>query len=570
MPKIIEVGTSEYRPFFLYDDGTIRASVWDGSKNASVVMIYPQVVGAVDVDGGQYNGIAIDKDGKVWILANNSATATLGPIDQCVKCYEFNGMHVVIRKDGTAWAWGADPYKFGLSATPKQISPAGLKFIKLVPGLSLLGLTDTGDVYEWANGNLSPTKKIGGASDIFGSWNNFKGCVIKGRAYGWGNMAFYGKSGVSATPVDLGWNINIAKIVATWNVIHIIDTNGDLYGQGDNAMGEVGNGYEKVNKGELVPNQYVWGWVIMGGPMVYTPVKIGSGFKDVFGSNSWVFYHWAVKTDGTAYSWGRNKSLGLGNGLAASNEADFPNALDVTVPTLVDPLTAQAFPYPFTKGSISAGKDQIVTTDTVTLSGSATAAYITSPPLVKATTAGKTAPSLYKITFLLWTQISGPSAASIKNNGDGTAIASGLKSGAYVFNLQAVDNNGATMSAKTTVNVAIPVNQAPSADPGAAQTITLPQNQVTLDASASVDSDGKIASYDWMKLAGPCGDAIADPSAAKTVVSFQQAGQYTYQLTVVDDGGLSDKKTVTVTVNPETVISKVVIYKSDGTSITQQ
>lgn len=563
MPKIIEVGTSEYRPFFLYDDGTIRASVWDGSKNASVLMIYPQVVGATEVDGGQYNGIAIDKDGKVWILANNSPSATLGPIDQCAKCYEFNGMHLVIRKDGTAWAWGSDPYKFSLSGTPKQVSPAGLKFAKLVPGLSLLGLTDTGDVYEWANGNLVPAKKIGGASDIFGSWNNFKGCVIKGRAYGWGNMAFYGKSGTSSTPVDLGWNIDIAKIVATWNTIHIVDTNGDLYGQGDNAMGEVGNGYEKVNKAELVPNQYVWDWVIMGGPMVYTPVKIGSGFKDIFGSNAWVFYHWAIKTDGSAYSWGRNKSLGLGNGLAAGNESDFPNALDVTVPTLVDPLAAKAFPYVFSKGSVSAGTNQSVTTDTVTLKGSAKPAGLALP-------AGKD--PVYKITSLIWSQVSGPSITSIKNNGDGTATASGLKSGSYVFNLQAIDNNGATMSARTTVNVAIAVNQAPGANPGAAQTITLPVNQVMLDASASVDSDGKIVSFAWLKLAGPCGDAIADPSASKTTVTFQQAGQYTYQLTVVDDGGLSDKKTVTVTVQAPVVIEKVVttITRSDGTVTTLQ
>jgi alpha-tubulin suppressor-like RCC1 family protein len=557
MPKIIEVGTSEYRPFFLYDDGTIRASVWDGGKNASVVTIYPQVIGAIDVDGGQYNGIAIDKDGKVWILANNAPTATLGPIDQCVKCYEFNGMHIVIRKDGTVWAWGSDPYKFSLSGTPKQISPTGLKFTKLVPGLSLLGLTDAGDVYEWANGNLVPSKKISGATDIFGSWNNFKGCVIKGRAYGWGNMAFYGKSGTSATPVDLGWNINIAKIVATWNVIHIIDTNGDLYGQGDNAMGEVGNGYEKVNKAELVPNQYLWDWAIMGGPMVYTPVKIGSGFKDVFGSNSWVFYHWAVKIDGTPYSWGRNKSLGLGNKWAASNEADFPNALDVASPTQVDPLSALVFPYPFSKGSINVLASQNVTSASVSLQGTAKPAGLALP-------AGKEL--VYKITSFVWSQVSGPSIASIKNNGDGTAMASGLKSGAYVFNLQVVDNNGATMSAKTTINVAIAVNQAPNADPGVAQIITLPLNQVTLDASASVDSDGKIVSYAWSKLVGPCGDVIAAPGSAKTVVSFQQAGQYTYQLAVVDDDGLSDKKTVTVTVLPEVAIEKVVttITLSDG------
>jgi len=63
------------------------------------------VIGAIDVDGGQYNGIAIDKDGKVWVLVEQCPFGILGPIDSCVQCYDQR-LHMVIRKDGTAWAWG--------------------------------------------------------------------------------------------------------------------------------------------------------------------------------------------------------------------------------------------------------------------------------------------------------------------------------------------------------------------------------------------------------------------------------------------------------------------------------
>ena len=94
-----------------------------------------------------------------------------------------------------------------------------------------------------------------------------------------------------------------------------------------------------------------------------------------------------------------------------------------------------------------------------------------------------------------------------------------------------------------------PVNQPPVAKPGNNVTITLPVNTTTLDGSASYDPDGTIVSYAWAKISGPAGGTIASPAAAKTVINGLVAGTYVYELTVTDNGGLTGKAQVTITVN---------------------
>ncbi|MGM0716826.1 MAG: PKD domain-containing protein, partial [Halobacteriota archaeon] len=66
--------------------------------------------------------------------------------------------------------------------------------------------------------------------------------------------------------------------------------------------------------------------------------------------------------------------------------------------------------------------------------------------------------------------------------------------------------------------------------------------EVTLDASASDDPDGSIASYEWEVD----GDALASDETATT--SFDSAGDYDVELTVTDDDGDTDTTTQTVSV----------------------
>jgi hypothetical protein len=120
--------------------------------------------------------------------------------------------------------------------------------------------------------------------------------------------------------------------------------------------------------------------------------------------------------------------------------------------------------------------------------------------------------------------------------------------GTHTFSLIVTDNRGAQSAASSvtiTVNAAVPANQAPVANAGSNQTVTLPQGQsttsVTLNGSGT-DPDGSIASYTWSGTPTPA--AIAAPNVTLGV------GTHTFSLIVTDNqGAQSASSSVTITVN---------------------
>jgi alpha-tubulin suppressor-like RCC1 family protein len=128
---------------------------------------------------------------------------------------------------------------------------------------------------------------------------------------------------------------------------HVILTDGSLWGWGDDAEGEVGDGHE------LDYSLHNYSWDYSTNLWVDKPVRIVPGvsnFTRVFAHSPFDFYDYALTDDGHLYSWGRNKTGTLGNGvypLAANGNggkssqmsAQYPNSWDVTTPTLVEPFT---------------------------------------------------------------------------------------------------------------------------------------------------------------------------------------------------------------------------------------
>jgi gliding motility-associated-like protein len=124
--------------------------------------------------------------------------------------------------------------------------------------------------------------------------------------------------------------------------------------------------------------------------------------------------------------------------------------------------------------------------------------------------------------------------------------------GAYTFRLVVTDDDGATDfdDVVLTVNPAI-VNQAPTADAGANQSITLPVNSLTLTGTGT-DPDGSIASYQWSKISGPTA-TLTNATTAVLSLSDLVEGTYILRLTVTDNGGLTATDDVIVTVLPALV-----------------
>lgn len=114
---------------------------------------------------------------------------------------------------------------------------------------------------------------------------------------------------------------------------------------------------------------------------------------------------------------------------------------------------------------------------------------------------------------------------------------------AYDGNQESADSQEVSFTAG-----AVGANQAPTADAGTNQTV-YEGAMVTLDGTASSDSDSSIAAYQWQQTGGPR-VSLHNASAAAATFSAPivglAGGTLTFRLTVTDDEGSSDTDTLKV------------------------
>ena len=120
-------------------------------------------------------------------------------------------------------------------------------------------------------------------------------------------------------------------------------------------------------------------------------------------------------------------------------------------------------------------------------------------------------------------------------NASGTQIATGvsprvrLADGANVITLTATNRDGLAATDSVVITVAAPANQAPVASAGADQTVAdtdqQPGENVTLDASASTDTGGEIASYEWRTLPAPRSPPVRRRRSACLTVRMRSRSQ---------------------------------------------
>ncbi len=116
------------------------------------------------------------------------------------------------------------------------------------------------------------------------------------------------------------------------------------------------------------------------------------------------------------------------------------------------------------------------------------------------------------------------------------------------------DNSGALAYATKTITVnAAAANQPPVSNAGNAQTIVLPTSSVSLDGSASYDSDGTIVEYYWAQSSGPSSSIIANNFSMTTTASNLVQGVYLFVLQAKDNQGALSYSLKTVTVSAATV-----------------
>jgi len=210
------------------------------------------------------------------------------------------------------------------------------------------------------------------------------------------------------------------------------------------------------------------------------------------------------------------------------------SAIDNNGQTASAYVTVTVNPAPVTPPTVSAGSAQTITlpVNSATLTGTATG------------NGGAT------ISSTTWTQVGGPSTATIGTPASLTTTVSNLVQGSYVFLISAIDNNGQTAAAYVTVTVDPAPVTPPTVYAGSAQTITLPVNSVTLAGTATPNGGASIVSTTWSQIGGPAAATIGAAGTATTPVTGLVQGVYVFLLNALDNNGQSASSYVTVTVNP--------------------
>lgn len=364
------------------------------------IITVPKEINFTDVACGGYHSLALDDSGHVWAWGGNDygnvgigaadkefhlpaivkTDANGDPFDDVAEV--GSGFHFCVarKKDGSVWTWGlSGDDKEGYNSTgisgdgdksshpetrPVKVKfPDGISIAKISAGMNIIMALDTnGDVWSWGGGERVESRGTGNRDcatptklsklpahikDITaGSGCNYA-IDADGNLWGWGYEGAYlclgdGKDFHHPTPypVKLDFpdlNGHVKAVAVSQLTTHALKDDGTLWGWGDSAMGEVGDG--TMNDWANTNPPYYWDWERYE-KMIMKPVQVLDNVETVYGSSQ-APYVYAVKKDGTIWSWGRNKTGALGNKkeLPPSDYvAKHPDTWDVPKPAQVTPF----------------------------------------------------------------------------------------------------------------------------------------------------------------------------------------------------------------------------------------
>jgi alpha-tubulin suppressor-like RCC1 family protein len=276
-----------------------------------------------------------------------------------------------VRQSGTAWAWGSgDSGRLGDNSTVAKSSPVSVvggftDWCQISAGGShSLGVRQGGTAWAWGNnaqGRLgdnatatksSPVSVVGGFVDwcqVSGGYAHSLGVRQGGTAWAWGCNAL-GQLGTDST-VSRSSPVSVVGGFTDWCQVSVgtahslgVRTGGTAWAWGCNGTGRLGDN-TTVNKSSPVSvvgnftdwcqvsaggyisvavrqngTAWAWGYNTFGtlgdGTTVpkSSPVQVVGGFTDWCQVSAGKNFLLGLRTEGTAWAWGRNFYGGLGDG----------------------------------------------------------------------------------------------------------------------------------------------------------------------------------------------------------------------------------------------------------------
>ena len=292
---------------------------------------------------GAAHGAAIQSPGTLWTwgsnsygqLGNNTTTisSVLSPVQigalsnwAQVACGYYHT--TAIQSNGTLWAWGlnqlgalaqnntqpySSPVQVGALSLWTQVSPGGFYTLALQTpgtlwswGYDQYGQLGNNSVIAYGISSPAQVGVLSTWTQVTAQASSGSGLVSSGTLYAWGTNSYgqlgantSGNNGVSTPVLVYSANTSIwSRISLGYNFVVAIQSNGTLWGWGNNSFGQLGI---NSNVGSLSPVQ-------VGALSIWT--QLANGWASTV----------ALQSNGTLWAWGNNSQgqLGLNNGILSN------------------------------------------------------------------------------------------------------------------------------------------------------------------------------------------------------------------------------------------------------------